>query len=523
MRLVLAISAALLLLTGCPSKDEQTEAEHNGATVEWYSGTMEQALAEAGKTNRPLFVYWGAVWCPPCNLLKATVFKDKIFIESAKKYISVYLDGDTESAQNWGEKLKASGYPTLMVLNSKGEEVVRLATTMPTKELAATLDSAFENFRPIHEVVAKVLSKQSVSEVTKDDWQYLANYAWTQDEHIKNKQQKLSDLLETLESKIPITYSKEKSRLYLNFLLAKFKESGKDKSLSTPLRERGIKRLSEIVESEELFRHNLELLAYYSVDFIKAIYPKETPLRDAVIERYRTSMAAVREKLPISYDRMITYYPLVELGELFSNKKIRTLSDLERDSIKDEMLKANKAAKDIYSKIVTTEASVYILYKAGMADIAKSILEDDLKKGINDYYTMSSIAWVEKELGNKEKYLEWSKKAYDASKGSATRIQWGSKYLQSLIEVQSGEKDRILSELNDYYVNQLRSSDSFLGRNKTSLDKLSKKVKEWAKKEKTSIQVTTLRKKMAEKCVEDKEKKTKYFIKDCENYFKKLI
>ena len=31
-------------------------------------------------------------------------------------FVPVYLDGDSEAAQIWGERLKAAGYPTILVL-----------------------------------------------------------------------------------------------------------------------------------------------------------------------------------------------------------------------------------------------------------------------------------------------------------------------------------------------------------------------------------------------------------------------
>jgi len=510
----------MIILSGCPSKEEATE---NGPHIDWYQGSMAQALAEAKKNQKPLFVYWGAVWCPPCNLLKSTVFADRVFIESTKRYIRVYLDGDTESAQQWGEKLKATGYPTLMILNSSGEEVVRLSTVMAPQELADMMDSAYDNLRPINETVAKVLEKKPGAINTKEEWSYLANYAWTQDVYYAEKKQKLSEILESLESRVPITYSKEKSRFYLNYLSAKVTELGENKKLPKEIREKGVKRINEILNDEELIKYNLEYLAYYCVELIKAIYPDMSPLRDAVIERYRAALAAAREKLPPGYERMITFYPVIELGELLSSSNMRSLSEKQRDEIKNEMVKITKLAKGEHTKIYTSNTSTYILSKAGFSDLAKSILEEDLKQGINDYYTMSSLAWVEKEAGNKEKALQWSEKAYGAAKGSATKIQWGSKYLTSLIETLPKQKDRIFEELEGYYSHHLSAADSFLGRNKASLEKLAKQVKKWGLQEKFQPAIIDLKKKMLDGCNQEKEKKTKYYIKDCEKYFKKLI
>ena len=56
---------------------------------------VEAIFAQARKSNKPVFLYWGAVWCPPCNQIKATVFTRPDFAERSKSFLAVYIDGDT--------------------------------------------------------------------------------------------------------------------------------------------------------------------------------------------------------------------------------------------------------------------------------------------------------------------------------------------------------------------------------------------------------------------------------------------
>ncbi len=79
--------------------------------IAWYSGSVESAFAAARAQNKPVFLYWGAQWCPPCHELKATVFSRPDFIEKLKLFIPVYLDGDDAGAQKWGDRFGVSGYP----------------------------------------------------------------------------------------------------------------------------------------------------------------------------------------------------------------------------------------------------------------------------------------------------------------------------------------------------------------------------------------------------------------------------
>lgn len=511
----------MLSVVGCDRDDSKLSTDDSGPRIQWFAGTMEQAVEKAKSSDKALFVYWGASWCPPCNLLKSTVFKDPTFVEATKKFIAVYLDGDNESSQQWGEKLKASGYPTIMVLNPKGEEVVRLTTTLPAKSLAATLDAAYERLDPIEELVNRVLAK-APKDVTADDWKYLSHYSWTQDEVFKNKKGKLSDVLAKLEAKVPASMPEERSRLYMNYLVTKVGEVGKNQKLQKNIRDQGNKRLQEILENVSLVKYNLEFLAYYSTDLIKGLYPDATALRDAVIGNYKAALEAVRKELPVGeYDRMVTYYPAVDLNELMT--KNQGLNDEDKTKIKEEMLKANLMVKDDHSRIFTSNTSTYILYKAGMGDIARQILQDDLKKGVNEYYTMSSLSWIEKQSGNAEKAVEWSEKAYKAAKGSATKIQWGAKHIANLLEMYPKEKQKIIDQLDGYLSADLNVNDAFLGRNKSQLDKLSEKVKDWKNTQKVGVELSGLKKKYMASCKRDADKKTKYYVTDCENYFKKLL
>ena len=87
---------------------------------------VDAAFAAARDEHKPVFMYWGAKWCPPCNHVKATLFNRQDFIERSRAFVPVYVDGDSPGAQKIGARFKVSGYPTMVLFNADGKEVTRL-------------------------------------------------------------------------------------------------------------------------------------------------------------------------------------------------------------------------------------------------------------------------------------------------------------------------------------------------------------------------------------------------------------
>ena len=124
----------------------QEHADPSG--IAWFNGDVDAAFKSAQAANKPVLLYWGAQWCPPCKQLQSAVFSRPDFIEKSKLFVAVHLDGDLPDAQKWGDVFRVTGYPTVVVFKPDRTEITRIAGNMDLSLYAGVLDNALGDVRP---------------------------------------------------------------------------------------------------------------------------------------------------------------------------------------------------------------------------------------------------------------------------------------------------------------------------------------------------------------------------------------
>ena len=108
MRLPLPL--LVLTVSLCATLPARAAAPSAVPQIAWLSAAadadIERAFAQAKSESKPVLVYWGASWCPPCNQLKATLFNRQDFIERSRSFVAVAIDGDLPGAQKLGTRFK---------------------------------------------------------------------------------------------------------------------------------------------------------------------------------------------------------------------------------------------------------------------------------------------------------------------------------------------------------------------------------------------------------------------------------
>jgi hypothetical protein len=92
---------------------------------------------------------------------------------------------------------------------------------------------------------------------------------------------------------------------------------------------------------------------------------------------------------------------------------------------------------------------------------------------------MLSLASNAKKRGDAKAALDWYEQAYNAAKGPATRLQWGSTYISGLLELAPDDEKRIEKAANSVIAELGETQNAFYERNRTALEKLGHKFQVW--------------------------------------------
>ncbi len=232
-----------------------------GSGIAWEKGDVDAAFAKARAENKPVFLYWGAVWCPPCNQVKATLFSRQDFIDRSRFFVPVYLDGDSRSAQRQGARFKVGGYPTMILFTPDGTEITRLPGEADAEQYMQVLALGMGGARPVKATLAAALAKGSAAQppLSADDWRMLAYYSWDTDEQALIPKKDLAATLRRLAQACPPAETVTAARLKLKALAAEAKAPG-----AKPADDPGARdELAKMLANPQVVRESFDLVTGY--------------------------------------------------------------------------------------------------------------------------------------------------------------------------------------------------------------------------------------------------------------------
>jgi hypothetical protein len=113
---------------------------------------------------------------------------------------------------------------------------------------------------------------------------------------------------------------------------------------------------------------------------------------------------------------------------------------------------------------------------------------------------MVDLAEVAKKRGDKAGALDWYAQSYAAAQGPATRVQWGTRYVNALVELAPQDVARIERAAGSVIGELEPVPDTFYDRNLRALERMGKKLAGWNKGPAQRAALERVRAKMAGVC-----------------------
>ena len=499
LRLMAATILLAFALSGCEFRDETAAAgktdeavsadastahenegtdDLTGDKIAWHEGDVESAFALARDEDRPIFLYWGAAWCPPCHQIKATIFSKPEFIAKSKLFVPVYLDGDTEQAQKLGDRFGVRGYPTMIVFDSSGTEITRIPGGLDIGLYADVLDLTLSNIRPVAQMLDAVMAGEAVDD---DDCRLLAYYSWSQDNERVMADRNEVETYKAMADSCASSLEAEAARLYINYVMSSIAaESDEEEpvAMSADQKAAAIERVRIILASEELSRANLFLVLYYADTIVSGLTEPNSSEREELLSDWnrRLDATAANEDVSIAH-RLATTLTRISFVKM-DDEEAEVPASLQ-DEASRQVAWADGEAKTPYQRQAVINTAWYVLSEAGLDQEATELLTAELDKSQQPYYFMLDLAELAEKAGRTDEALAWLQRAYEESEGPATRFQWGYNYVIGLLEMTPDDQARIESETLRVLGELDAPGNSIYNRTSRILERLDTRLTEW--------------------------------------------
>jgi protein disulfide-isomerase len=487
---MIAISAAMTACGPDAASTPRAEATSTAAETDlsavhadspgiaWFNGDVNAAFATAKSSGKPVLLYWGAQWCPPCKQLKSAVFNRPDFIEKSKLFVAVYLDGDLPDAQKFGDEFRVTGYPTVVVLKSDRTEITRIAGNMDLSLYAGVLDNALGDVRPVKDVID--IAVKGEGPLAADDCRRLAYHAFGLEDEGVFPAARLQSAFENAARTCPAELSRERARLHIRAAeqatirqkdtIAK---GGKaDKSLTV-----AIVRVNELLADQKLAMANADALRGLRGEFFLAARQTLPQLAPTLRQRWMTTADAATANQDFApADQLAAQLMKITAAKAFAvDGKVPTDVRSVALATASKMLAVQQEAY-VRAGVVNSAINIYIALDDW--ERARDLLSLEATTSNTPHYYIGDLADVEEHLGNTQRSVELLAEAYAQANGPASRFQWGYQYLEGLLRLTPDDLPTI-EKVGLEVIAELDGPNRIHRRTLSRLNKLDQKLRDW--------------------------------------------
>ncbi|HXC60944.1 MAG TPA: thioredoxin family protein [Steroidobacteraceae bacterium] len=502
-----------LAISGCqqrsqgPAAADAPAASASGASssaaptgIAWFQGGLEAAFAAAAAQHKPVFLYWGAEWCPPCHDLKAHVFSRRDFQEKLRQFIPVFLDGDAAGAQRIAGDFKVLGYPTVVVLRADRTEIARIGGGMDLARYADVLDLALEGVRPLPELLA-ALRDDASRQLTSADCRRLAYNGWSLDPVADSDPKALIDTLQLAAQRCPPESRDERDRLLVTAagLVASEERASIEKGGKPSPRLRSLMdSVENLLADPQRSLGMADALLDIGDDFFVVVRHADGSRRAQLQQQWFGLMDALEADARYSD----TLRLMSAGGRLYASKALddkekipAAVAARARTTLDAFMLRSYDP--DARSGVVNS--AEWVLTLLGDDAQLRTLLEGEIQTSKTAFYYMPDLADLDEKMGHKDQALMWLERAYREARGPATRFQWGVLYVNGLLRMAQRDEPRIRAAALEV-IGELEGPDRIHARARARLDRLHESLRKWAAETKHPETLTVIAQRWSRIC-----------------------
>jgi thiol:disulfide interchange protein len=110
--------------------------------------TLEEALQVAKRSNKLVLADMSAIWCPACRKLDEQVFSnERVKTQLKQDFVYVRIEYESPEGKSFMQNYQVTGFPTLLVLNTKAEKFIQLPINYEPLPFLATLEKVVNDRR----------------------------------------------------------------------------------------------------------------------------------------------------------------------------------------------------------------------------------------------------------------------------------------------------------------------------------------------------------------------------------------
>ena len=107
-----------------------------------FSQDVQQGLAEAGTTGKPLLLFFTAEWCHFCHQMAGEAFTDPQVVGLSERFVCVLINADNQPGIC--QQFHVSAYPTVQFISPQGILLNRIEGNRPGHQVMMAMQTALQ-------------------------------------------------------------------------------------------------------------------------------------------------------------------------------------------------------------------------------------------------------------------------------------------------------------------------------------------------------------------------------------------